>query len=92
MKYWRKTLDQGRIKSRRYQIHVIKDRCKGCRFCIEFCPRQVLKESPELNSKGYRPVCADDDNACLDCGLCELICPEFALSVVPLDENRGKYD
>ena len=87
MKYWRKTLDRDRIKRSRYQIRVLKDRCKGCRFCIEFCPRQVLHESTEFNSKGYHPVYADSDNDCLNCGLCELICPEFAICVDSLDEE-----
>jgi len=89
MKYWRKTLDQDRIKPSRYQIQVLKERCKGCRFCIEFCPKQVLHESTEFNSKGYHPVYADSNNDCLDCGLCELMCPEFAISVVPSEEEKA---
>ena len=48
----------------------------------------VLHESTEFNSKGYHPVCADSNNDCLNCGLCELICPEFAISVVPLEEEK----
>ena len=89
MKYWRKSLDQDRIKLGRYRIRVLKDRCKGCRFCVELCPRQVLHESTELNSKGYHLVYADSDNACLNCGLCELICPEFAVSVVPIEDEES---
>jgi len=87
MKYWRKTLDRDRVKPKHYQIRVLKERCKGCRFCTEFCPKQVLHESTEFNSKGYHPVYADSNNECVDCGLCELICPEFAISVVPLEED-----
>lgn len=88
MKYWRKTLDRDRVKPGRYQIQVLRERCKGCRFCIEFCPQHVLRESPELNRKGYHPVCADADNNCLNCGLCGLICPEFAIYVTPLEEEQ----
>jgi len=89
MKYWRKTLDQDRIKPRRHHIEVIKDRCKGCQFCIDLCPKQALHESAELNRKGYHPVYADSDNDCPNCGLCELICPEFAISVVPLEDEEA---
>ena len=71
----------------KYRQVVIADRCKECGFCIEFCPRQVLHESTEFNSKGYHPVYADSDNDCLHCGLCELICPEFALCVEPVNEE-----
>jgi len=91
MKYWRKTLDRDRVKPKRYQVQVLKDRCKGCRFCIEFCPRHTLRESSEFNSKGYHPIYADSNNDCLDCGLCEMLCPEFAISVVPAEEEE-KHD
>ena len=89
MNYWRKTLDRDRIQPAHYQVQVIKDRCKGCRFCIEFCPKHVLRESTEFNRKGYHPVCADSNNDCLHCGLCELICPEFAISVEPVDVKES---
>ncbi len=63
------------------QVFVIPERCKGCRFCIEFCPEQVLVESDRMNAKGYRyPVVADGkERACVNCGFCRLICPEFAI-------------
>ena len=31
----------------------VKARCKGCGFCVEFCPRKVLFLSEEMNSLGY---------------------------------------
>jgi len=92
MKYWRKTLDQDQVKPIRGQVEVLKDRCKQCRFCIDFCPKQVLEESTEFNRKGYHPVYAAHPNECVNCGLCELICPEFAISVVPLEEGEVKEE
>ena len=92
MKYWRKTLDQDRVKPSRGRVEVLKDRCKQCRFCIEFCPKQVLEESTEFNRKGYHPVYAASPNECVNCGLCELICPEFAISVVLLEEEEVKEE
>ena len=32
------------------EVIIIPERCKGCGFCIEFCPTQVLHRSPEMNS------------------------------------------
>jgi len=92
MKYWRKALDQGKAKPSHGQIEILKDRCKGCRFCIEFCPRQVLEESIEFNRKGYHPVYAARSNDCVNCGLCELICPEFAIRVAPTEEEEVKVE
>ncbi|MGQ9796798.1 4Fe-4S binding protein [Desulfosoma sp.] len=33
----------------------MEDRCKGCGYCIAFCPRDVLQESKRFNAKGYHP-------------------------------------
>ena len=63
------------------RVFVIPDRCKGCRFCIEFCPEEVLAESAAINPKGYHyPVVAPGkEQACVNCRFCQLVCPEFAI-------------
>ena len=61
------------------KVHIVRDRCKGCGYCIKYCPREVLEVSDELNDKGYYFPQVKDEDACLNCGLCELICPEFAI-------------
>jgi len=82
MRYWRKPLDLERIKIPHGEIHIIEERCKGCGFCIEFCPRGVLEKSEEFNTKGYHPPRVKDEEACVGCGFCEMLCPEFAIFVV----------
>jgi len=48
---------------------------------VEFCPRGVLLMSKQTNAKGYHlPEIADDSN-CVNCGLCMLLCPDFAIYV-----------
>lgn len=63
------------------QVFIVPVRCKGCNYCIEFCPRDVLIESDARNAKGYRyPVVAEDKaDACVHCQFCSLVCPEFAI-------------
>jgi 2-oxoglutarate ferredoxin oxidoreductase subunit delta len=87
VKYWRKPLDLNEIRVPHGQIHVLVERCKGCGWCIEYCPRGVLEISEEINSKGYHPPRAQISDACVSCGLCELLCPEFAIYVV---ETEGE--
>jgi 2-oxoglutarate ferredoxin oxidoreductase subunit delta len=70
------------------EIHIIPDRCKGCGFCIEFCPRDVLEFSEEINVKGYHPPTVKNEASCVDCTLCTLICPDFAIFVVARQEAR----
>jgi len=71
-------------------IHVIPERCKECNYCIELCPRDVLKVGEERNFKGYRwPVIADGKALdCIACKMCEWICPEFAIFVKEVDRTE----
>lgn len=81
MTYWRQPLDRDRVQVPCGVIHIIEERCKGCGFCVEFCPQNVLVMSKETNSKGYHPPQIVDDSYCVDCGLCALLCPDFAIYV-----------
>ncbi len=69
------------IKPKRGIIHIIKDRCKECGFCVEYCPNDVLELSDEFNIKGYHPPFVKNEDDCIYCQLCETICPEFAIFV-----------
>jgi 2-oxoglutarate ferredoxin oxidoreductase subunit delta len=81
MTYWRQPLDRDRIKIAQGIVHVIEERCKGCGFCVEFCPQHLLAMSERTNSKGYHPPEVIDDLNCVNCGLCALLCPDFAIYV-----------
>ena len=85
-----RVLNQGDIRSRHYQVQVIADRCKGCGFCIEFCPKHVLSKSTEINSKGHHTVRIDNANKCTGCNICSMVCPDFAISVVPIKKKPVK--
>jgi len=88
MKYWRKPLDSDKIKKIKGIIHIINDRCKGCSFCVEYCPKDVLEMSEEFNVKGYHPPYVKNPDDCVECHLCEMLCPEFAIFVVPEEEEK----
>ena len=79
MKLWRTALDVHKLKIPRGELHIINERCKGCGFCVEYCPKDVLEMSDEFNSKGYHPPKVVNEKNCVHCGLCETICPEFAI-------------
>ena len=51
---WRKPLDADKVKPPEGEVHLIKDRCKGCGLCIEYCPTKVLEESDEINARGVQ--------------------------------------
>ncbi len=79
MNFWRVPLDSEDIQVSIGVVHIIEDRCKGCGYCIEFCPREVLQFSSHFNRKGYHPPTVKAAEACVNCHYCEIICPEFAI-------------
>lgn len=89
LRLWRKPLDTEKIKVPRGELHIIKSRCKGCGFCIEFCPRDVLGISEEINEKGVHPPRVKDEDSCVLCGFCEAVCPDFAIFSVEKDCKGG---
>ncbi len=70
------------LKIRDVDVVVLEDRCKGCSFCIEFCPRDVLEQDTKLNIRGVHAPRVKDSALCVGCGVCEEICPDFAIFLV----------
>lgn len=60
-------------------VAIKNERCKGCAFCVEFCPPKVLALSPVYNAKGYHPPHLIDPDKCTGCDLCGMYCPDFAI-------------
>ena len=48
--------------------------CKGCEICVAFCPKDCL-----VMEGGKCRVARPED--CIKCMLCELRCPDFAITV-----------
>lgn len=65
----------------RAEVYVIENRCKGCGVCIEVCQADVLEKSPTVNDGGYNFPVVKDAEACLGCGMCEMLCPDFAVYI-----------
>lgn len=60
----------------RTPVIVVTDAwCKGCDICVQVCEERCL----ELNDRGTVDVV--DAETCTRCMLCELFCPDFAISV-----------
>ena len=65
------------------RVFVRVERCKGCQFCVEFCPQKVLAMSKEINSKGFHYPVVSRPEVCINCGLCASICPDYAILSFP---------
>jgi len=65
-------------------VYINASRCKGCGFCIAFCPPKVLEFAEEFNAAGYHPPRLANPDGCTGCDLCGLYCPDFAIYGVML--------
>jgi 2-oxoglutarate ferredoxin oxidoreductase subunit delta len=83
MRYWRVPLDIDSVRIPRGTVRILVERCKGCEFCVGFCPRDVLGMSEEFNAKGYHYPVVLQPGQCVDCNLCQTICPDFAIYCLP---------
>ena len=63
------------------KISVRREWCKSCGICIEFCPKDVL-----VSDDQGKPI-PENIDACTKCGLCELRCPDFAITVGGVEEK-----
>ena len=89
MRYWRKPLDFDQVTVPRGEVVIIADRCKGCAFCVEYCPKDVLVMSEDFNIKGYHPPEIVVNGECVNCNLCEMICPDFAIFCVAAGDEEA---
>jgi NAD-dependent dihydropyrimidine dehydrogenase PreA subunit len=66
------------------RVFIIPERCKQCTYCWEYCPEDVLEISEALNRQGYHypQVKRGKESACVNCGMCEWVCPDFAIYTV----------
>lgn len=93
-KYWRKPLDFHKHKVPIGKVIIIAERCKACKYCIEFCPKDILVESEERNKKGYKipKVVEGMEEECIVCRHCEDICPEFGIYIEEIEEEEEEED
>ena len=55
-----------------------KQNCCGCAACAQACPKQCIMMSSDNEGFLYPKV---DESVCINCGLCERVCPELSLGI-----------
>lgn len=83
----------GRDMSGGY-IEITRDRCKGCRLCMEACKQgSIVVDEGEINALGYMPVkFTDPENKCKGCKLCAESCPDSCILVFRAKKDGNASD
>lgn len=62
-------------------ITIDEQFCKGCNFCVEFCPKDCIIIGDNFNSQGYQLPIFVNKEQCTACAICGKMCPESAIEV-----------
>lgn len=73
----------------KFRVHIHKERCKGCAICVEVCQTGVLVLSDEKNEQDYPIPLVTAAEDCINCRLCEMFCPDFAIWVTEEKEEAA---
>ena len=60
------------------------ERCKGCHYCIDVCPKKCVTLSGDTNLLGYSTVQFNEEE-CIACGSCYAVCPDYAITITKED-------
>lgn len=64
-----------------FKLKIKKDKCKGCKLCIFYCPLKSLEFSSVLNKRGVEFANFKKGAKCSGCGFCFLICPDSCIEI-----------
>ncbi len=62
------------------RIELNTNLCKGCQYCVHFCPKKILVMGTQRSKKGYFTPQATQEG-CTACAICALVCPDGAIEV-----------
>lgn len=62
-------------------IIINKELCKGCTYCVDVCPLNVIVIEERFNKKGYFQASPEHPEKCTGCAICAQMCPEVAIEV-----------
>lgn len=76
------------------RIEINKELCKGCDYCVKFCPKSLIEKDLGQNKSGFYPVVFRDcdlNRKCNGCKICAIVCPEAAIEIFIIEEENPEF-
>lgn len=70
-------------------FYIFPEYCKGCGLCKEKCPNDVLVWSEKLGIYGTPTVKPKDEDSCIACNICEMVCPDCAIYIEKIKKAKA---
>ena len=77
-------------KLEKVNFYIFPFYCKGCGLCKEKCPSDVLEWSDKLGLYGTPIVTPKDEDSCIACSICEMVCPDAAIYIEKTAKKRNR--
>ncbi len=84
-----KEMEAISTKMEKANFHIFPEFCKGCGLCKEKCPNQTLVWSEKLGVYGTPTVKPKDEDSCIACLICEMVCPDGAIYIERLRKKKA---
>ena len=68
-------------------VHISPLLCKGCGYCVKFCPKEILEMGTVRSRKGHFNPFVTDAEKCIGCAICATMCPDAAI-----EGEKGEKD
>jgi 2-oxoglutarate ferredoxin oxidoreductase subunit delta len=72
-------------------IEIDRELCKGCGYCVEACPLEVIAMTKQFNKAGYFIAVPGQIGKCTGCANCANMCPEVAITVFASRPHNRRY-
>lgn len=71
------------------RVNINPEECKGCRLCVEACPKACIVIGSNINKIGYQ-YAEFRVEKCTACGICYYVCPEPGAITVIKEDNKAE--
>lgn|GEM_PF-187398 len=74
------------VRKKLRELMSKREWCKGCGICVALCPKQVVELDADEKLTAVRP------EDCICCRMCELRCPDLAITVLTCEEDAMAHE